>query len=277
MVRLNSVQHLLDSLAGLQRMVVDRWDDGRPQSVRQQGGDGAYDWVTGMFDGARRAAGGARDHLCRAIAGKLVYGDLRDLLFERLYRFRASNARLELVLQQVDRRLGDVCSRVHDALPPRLARAACGTLCAALQSVMLDGGPLRLFAQADADLLEADVAQMRSMFFADGEGLPLEEVDALCRPLSELLDVMQLDTGLLVQNLRAAGGGGGAPRRSPRNASLATDPDVLLRVLCHRADHAASKYLKKEFRVPKKLPSVVSASVSRASGGLMSRLKSEKR
>ena len=33
-VRLNSVQHLLDSLAGLERMVVERWDDGRPRSAK---------------------------------------------------------------------------------------------------------------------------------------------------------------------------------------------------------------------------------------------------
>eukprot|EP00887_Chlorella_sp_A99_P004702 scaffold4.g4702.t1 len=67
---------------------------------------------------------------------------------------------------------------------------------------------------------------MRSMFFADGEGLELEEVDAIARPLSDLLDVMQLDTGLLVS---------------------------------------------------KKLPTVVAASVTKATkagGGLMSRLGS---
>ena len=42
----------------------------------------------------------------------------------------------------------------------------------------------------------------------------------------------------------------------------ATDPDILLRVLCHRADHAASKYLKDKHKVSKKLPNVVAASVS---------------
>lgn len=43
--------------------------------------------------------------------------------------------------------------------------------------------------------------------------------------------------------------GSARPRASPARATgmaMAMDPDVLLRILCHRADHAASKFLKKE-------------------------------
>lgn len=47
------------------------------------------------------------------------------------------------LLQEVDRLLGDICGRVHDALPPRLGRAVCAALSAAVQSVLLDGGPYR--------------------------------------------------------------------------------------------------------------------------------------
>lgn len=45
--------------------------------------------------------------------------------------------------QEVDRHLGEVCSRVHDALPPRLAKAVLQALVIALQQVLLDGGPYR--------------------------------------------------------------------------------------------------------------------------------------
>ncbi len=46
-------------------------------------------------------------------------------------------------MQDVDRHLGDVCTRVHDALPPRLARCVLHTLVLALQQVLLNGGPYR--------------------------------------------------------------------------------------------------------------------------------------
>lgn len=47
---------------------------------------------------------------------------------------------------------------------------------------------------------------MRAMFYADGDGIPVEEVDALLRPLGEVVDAMQLDTGLVIQNLKQVGG-----------------------------------------------------------------------
>ena len=51
--------------------VVGRWEGERPKAERQKGGEEAYDWVTGMFDGARKAGGATRDHLCRFIAMKV--------------------------------------------------------------------------------------------------------------------------------------------------------------------------------------------------------------
>ncbi|EFN53089.1 hypothetical protein CHLNCDRAFT_137406 [Chlorella variabilis] len=261
-VRLNSVQHLMDSLGGLERMVVDRWDDGRPRSAKARDGKSAYDWIAGMFDGARAAAARTRDHLARFIAVRLVFGELRDTIYERLYRFHVQVSRLEMVLQEVDRLLGDICSHVHDALPPKLARAVCSALVSAVQSVLLDGGPFRLFTPQDVDMLEADMAQMRAMFYADGDGIGLEEVDAVCRPLSDVVDLMQLDTGLIIQNLKQANATLGRFHKSPRGTPAALDPDVLLRILCHRADHAASKYLKKDYKIPKKMPGALSSSVS---------------
>lgn len=269
-VRLNSVQHLLDSLSGLERMVVDRWDDGRPKSAAAREGQAAYDWIVGMFDGARRTAVRTRDHLTRFIAVKLVYGELRDAIFEQLYRFHVQVSRLEAVLQEVDRHLGDICGRVHDALPPRLARGVCIALVGAVQSVLLDGGPFRLFTPQDVDMLEADMAQLRAMFFADGDGITLEEVDAICRPLSDVVDCMQLDTGLLIQNLKQANALARGSKSPPPGTPAAMDPDVLLRILCHRADHAASKYLKKDYKIPKKIP-VGMGEVAAKAGGLLRR------
>jgi hypothetical protein len=49
---------------------------------------------------------------------------------------------------------------VHDALPPHLGRGVCAALAAAVQSVLLDGGPYRLFTPQDVDMLEVDMAQV---------------------------------------------------------------------------------------------------------------------
>jgi hypothetical protein len=264
-VRANSVQHLCDCLPALEHLILDKWEEARPETVRKQGGDRAYDWVQGIFNATKKSALTTAECLCNFIGMKLIFGGMRDIIFERLYRFHVSSARLEFVLQEVDRNLGELCSRAHDALPPHLARAIASALVAAIKFVLLDGGPWRLYTLGDIDMLESDLAQLRATFYCGGEGIPLDQIDAICRPVSDLIDVMQLDTGIIISNLKSAGGAAGrsASRRLSGNGGgpLAMNPDVMLKVLCHRADHAASKYLKKEYKIPKRLPLIVTQSV----------------
>ncbi len=48
-----------------------RWDDGRPRSARAKEGLSAYDWLPGMFDGAKHTAAHVRDQVCRFLAMKV--------------------------------------------------------------------------------------------------------------------------------------------------------------------------------------------------------------
>ncbi len=94
-------------------------------------------------------------------------------------------------------------------------------------------------------------------------------IDALCALPSEIVELMALDTSVLTARLLAARRTplGGVPRAAG-GGGAAGDPEALLRLLCHRADHAASKFLKKELKVGKRLPSTFTASPSRAFSGL---------
>jgi DNA-binding transcriptional MerR regulator len=146
-----------------------------------------------------------------------------------------------------------------------------------MQRVLLDGGPYRLFIEDDTDYIEQDIEQLKVLFFAEGEGLPIQDINTLCAPLLELITVLQLATGILVQNFKeakeeekAAAKAGRAP--SPK--ALVLDPDVLQRVLAHRADRTASKFLKKELRLPKKLGSASSLTGGNFGGGSASSAKS---
>lgn len=65
---------------------------------------------------------------------------------------------------------------------------------------------------------------------------------------------------------RKAGAGPGSKRM------LAFDPEVIQHVLSHRADHAASKFLKKEFKLPKKPTSGTNSSLLDSFSGAQSSL-----
>ena len=182
--------------------------------------------------------------LHRPLPPQLVCGDLRHAVFEQLYRFHVEPCRLQPVLENVDAALGTLCETLHEDLAPRLAGHVCKTLATAVGHALLDGGPCRLYTLSDVPLLEEDLALLEAMFVADGAGLDAEAVARLCHPVAEAIEAMALDTPTLIAAVSRV-------RKQPLGASTAAgrgglDADVALRVLCHRADHAASKYLKKE-------------------------------
>lgn len=60
----------------------------------------------------------------------------------------------------------------------------------------------RLFTAEDVDLIEQDMESLGDMFFAEGEGLPMDLIARIMHPITELLSVMQLATGILVDNFK---------------------------------------------------------------------------
>ncbi len=57
-----------------------------------------------------------------------------------------------------------------------------------------------MFTVDDVPALEDDLEQVQTLFWADGDGLPRPEISQLCVQLSALLDVMALETGILISN-----------------------------------------------------------------------------
>ena len=134
--------------------------------------------------------------------------------------------------------------------------------------VMLDGGVGRVFAETDAAALEEDLFCFRDLFVAGGEGVPEPTVDAVMRRADRLLMVMSLDTPTLCDayleqeaadrsrgdpvgagGLAASPGGGGTV--GELDAAGGFGASTLLRVLCHREDREASKFLKAHCHLPK--------------------------
>jgi hypothetical protein len=61
-------------------------------------------------------------------------------------------------------------------------------------------------------MLESDLAALKAMFYAEGDGLGAAETDAACRGVGDLLDVMRLDTGTIIATLKQVGGAAGSHR-----------------------------------------------------------------
>lgn len=109
--------------------------------------------------------------------------------------------------------------------------------------VLLEGGPYRLFVPKDVTMLHEDYTRLKELFKGGGEGLSDEAVDAAFKEISEILLFMEMDTDLLIQ-------------KADENTKTGENINKLARILSHRAERAASKWLKAHLSVPKKIKSV---------------------
>jgi hypothetical protein len=71
-------------------------------------------------------------------------------------------------------------------LPPPLPQALLHASAQAFLRLLLDGGPCRLFIPADVMHLESDLRRLRALFYADGDGVDRDTIDA------ELKTIMQV-------------------------------------------------------------------------------------
>ena len=203
---------------------------------------------------------------------QMICGDLRVPVFERLYLHHAESFTIAAILQGVDARLGNLCAHIREDMAGTAASQVCAVLAASIVHVLLDGGPWRLFTIGDIDVLRDDLMAVRATFHAEGAGISPETIEKLTAPIEEILTAMGLETPFLIdalmkarsqplgngisiiQHVKRDGGTANArSRKEKHGAEVNMNADVALRILCHRADHAASKFLKKEFKIPKKL------------------------
>lgn len=121
--------------------------------------------------------------------------------------------------------------------------------------ILLNGGPARVFVPTDVEMLEEEIEILSDFFIAGGQGLDVADVAARVGPMSALCSIMSLPTDHLCRNYEDLV----EKERSNPPLENKIDPDavnvytadVTLRVLCHRADHAASKWIKSNFSIGK--------------------------
>jgi len=126
--------------------------------------------------------------------------------------------------------------------------------------VLLDGGEPRVFASHDAALIQDDIdSHLKEVFLSDGDGLEDTVIEHELRPLRKVLMLMELDEPTLMGLFHGCkvkpsyNPDKPALPPYPTDGNLTTNPDVLLRVLAHRADRTISKLLKTHYNLPRGL------------------------
>ncbi|GLJ39640.1 hypothetical protein SUGI_0810350 [Cryptomeria japonica] len=265
-VRLNSLHYAVAQLNRLEDSIRERWEQRRLHNNVSSGrssddsdlkqrrviANRPADVFSTAFDGTRKAVNAAIDKICEFTGIKIIFWDMKGSFIDGLYKDSVSQARMETVVHSLDSVLVQLCDVIVDPLRDRVVIGLLQASLDGLARVLLDGGPSRVFSQADAKLVEEDLQILKEFFMAGGDGIPRGVVENAAALVQQILKLYSLETHAVIENMRHASEQMATGSNAHRNGNkTANDADTILRVLCHRSDSEASNFLKKQYKLPK--------------------------
>uniref|UniRef100_A0A0E0CUY2 MHD1 domain-containing protein n=1 Tax=Oryza meridionalis TaxID=40149 RepID=A0A0E0CUY2_9ORYZ len=213
------------------------------------------------FDRARAAAQSAVGHVAEVAAYRLIFLDSHHSFYDGLYVGGVADARIRPALRTLKQNLSLLLSVLVDRAQPVAVREVMKASFQAFLLVLVAGGGDRSFTKEDHGMVEEDFRSLKRAFCTRGEGVVTEEVvDGEAEAAESVVALMGQTAEQLVEELSIAcelnGTASSAGQRMPLPETTwrwsRTDPDTILRVLCHRDDEVASHYLKRAFQLPKR-------------------------
>ncbi|XP_071917499.1 protein unc-13 homolog isoform X3 [Coffea arabica] len=265
-VRLNTLQYIQKQISALEDGIRKSWSFAGPfdngehsieESPETSGrildtcSESVDELFVATFDCIRDTAAHAIRSICEFIGVRVVFWDLRKSFLYRLYHGGVENSRLDSLLPNLDGALNQVCGLIDDALRDRVVSSIFRATLEGYVWVLLDGGPSCAFSDLDIPLMEDDLNMLKDLFVADGEGLPRSLVEEEAKFAHQLLSLFSLQAESVIQLLMSSSQhiSVGLEVHKSGHRCLG-DADSLIRVLCHKKDREASKFLKEQYKLP---------------------------
>ncbi|XP_050880852.1 protein unc-13 homolog [Lathyrus oleraceus] len=254
-VRMNTLQWILGEFDVLEKRIITLLRNS--ESAREE------DFSNGLaskFELSSAACLEGIQQLCEAAAYRIVFHDLSHVLWDGLYVGDPSSSRIDPFLQELERNLMFISDNVNEKIRTRIITEIMRASFDGFLFVLLAGGPSRAFSKKDSQIIEDDFKFLKELFWANGDGLPSEIIDKFATTLRSILPLFRTDTESLIEQFRRltletykSSARSRIPLPPTSGQWSPTEPNTLLRVLCHRNDESASKFLKKTYDLPKKL------------------------
>ncbi|KAL6882609.1 hypothetical protein ACP4OV_011299 [Aristida adscensionis] len=239
-----SAERLLDYLSCIA--------SGRAPSENLSSSNDSVDELFTLFDDVRMTAVNTTDMILKFIGTRVVFWDMRDSLLFSLYRDSVEGARMDIFIPTIDQVLDQVCDLIVDVLRDQVVLRIFQACMEGFIWVLLDGGPSRAFLETDVDLMQHDLAMLKDLFIAEGQGLPRDVVENEAKQAQQILDLHMLKAETIIEMLI------NASDQMSHHLDLSTarrrnvhDAHTLLRVLCHKKDKIASTFLKIQYHLPR--------------------------
>ncbi|KAI3826680.1 hypothetical protein L1987_00732 [Smallanthus sonchifolius] len=262
-IRLNSLHYILSQLNSIDKNLAIS-----PRIValspRNRFGGNRKQISGSYFDQTRSSIHWATKHVSEIAAYKLIYLDSNSVFYGSLYIGDVETSRIAPALKIMKHNLTLLTAIVTERAQPLAMKELMKASYDAYLRVLLAGGISRDFTRSDHKMIEEDLENLKKLFLTCGEGLIVEDVvDEEAEAVEGVVALMGKSTEQLVEEFSALvcdGNGvgvmGGLGQKLPMPPTTgkwsSTDPNTILRVLCHRNEGPANLFLKKTFQLPKR-------------------------
>ncbi|XP_060208341.1 protein unc-13 homolog [Lycium barbarum] len=254
-VRINTFQRFRTELEVLEKRIITLLRNSESAHVE--------DFSNGLgkkFEITPAACVEGIQQVSEAVGYRIIFHDLSPVLWDGLYIGEPSSSRIEPFLQELEKNLTIISNTVNERVRTRIIADIMRASFDGFLLVLLAGGPSRAFTQQDSQIIEDDFKSLKDVFWANGDGLPVDVINKYSTTVRDVLPLFRADADSLIERFRRSTletYGSSAKSRLPLPPTSGqwnpTEPNTLLRVLCYRNDEAASKFLKKTYNLPKKL------------------------
>ncbi|XP_071698212.1 protein unc-13 homolog [Rutidosis leptorrhynchoides] len=214
------------------------------------------------FDQTRSAIVGATQHVSEVAAYRLIFLDSNSVLYGSLYIGHVVNARISPALRVLKQNLTLLSAIVTERAQALAVKEVMKASFEAYLMVLIAGGSARSFTKADHEMIEDDLKHLKRVFSTYEEGLIQEDVvEKEADTVEGVVALMGKSTEQLVEDFtvvayEASGLGLASGQTLPMPPTTgrwsSSDPNTMLRVLCHRKDRVANQFLKRTFNLAKR-------------------------
>ncbi|KAF8016548.1 hypothetical protein BT93_H1920 [Corymbia citriodora subsp. variegata] len=258
--RLNTLHYLLARLHSLDEMLPLSGNGSLDH--KYFGNRKHHDGCASYFQNTCSAIREACQHVSEVAAHRLIFVDSSHVFYNSLYVGEVASARIIPTLRTLKQNLTLLCMILIDQAQPLAMKDVMKASFDAYLMVLLAGGNSRIFSRSDHRMIEEDFKCLKRAFCVSGEGLMSEDiVEKEAETVETVIGLMGQPTDKLIQDIcvmiRKMDKNGAEDRGNKQSVHPTTgrwstsDPNMILRVLCHRNDQVASRFLKRNFQKEK--------------------------
>ncbi|KAE8734147.1 peptide transporter PTR3-A-like [Hibiscus syriacus] len=260
-IRLNTLHYLMANLHSLDKALTI--SPKGSTGTDSEGGCGQRCASYSFFENVIGSIQAACDHVSEVAAYRLIFLDSNSEFYDGLYVGDVTNSRIRPAIKILKQNLTLLNAMVTDRGQALATKDIMKASFEAFLMVLLAGGPSRAFNRSDHEMIDEDFNSLKKVFCKGGEGTisddvvqkEAETVEGVISLMSQSTE--QLSEDLSIVTCEASGIGFVGPgQKLPIPPTTGrwdkSDPNTMLRVLCHRNDRVANQFLKKSFQLGKR-------------------------